>query len=97
MACGESRRAAFDANERAHLRALPAAPWEWGEWLPRKVGPNGHVQLERNYYSVPDGHVGHPVAARLGVDDGLDRRLFAFLGARACGGAVVDGFLSPMN
>ena len=65
MACGETRRAMFDANERAALQPLRADPWEWGEWLPRKVGPNGHVQVERNYYSVPDGHVGRPVAARL--------------------------------
>ena len=34
MACGESRRAIFEANERAHLQPLPANPWEWGEWLP---------------------------------------------------------------
>ena len=43
MACGESRRAIFEANERAGLQPLPANPWEWGEWTPRKVGPNGHV------------------------------------------------------
>ncbi len=82
MACGETRRAAFDANERAHLRSLPANPWEWGEWLPRKVGPNGHVQIERNYYSVPDGHVGRSVAARLG-----ERMVEVFLeegGERIC-------------
>ena len=47
MACGESRRAIFEANERDHLQPLPANPWEWGEWLPRKVGPNGHVRVER--------------------------------------------------
>ena len=28
MACGESRRAIFGANERAHLQPLPANPWE---------------------------------------------------------------------
>ena len=66
MACGESRRALFEANERAHLQPLPAHPWEWGEWLERKVGPNGHVRVERNYYSVPEGYKGHDVHARLG-------------------------------
>ena len=66
MACGESRRAFFEANERAHLQPLPANPWERGEWLPRKVGPNGHVRVERNHYSVPDGHVGRGVAVRAG-------------------------------
>ena len=66
MACGESRRAIFEASERAHLQPLPAHPWEWGEWLERKVGPNGHVRVERNYYSVPEGYKGHDVHARLG-------------------------------
>ena len=28
--CGESRRALFEANERAALAALPAHAWEWG-------------------------------------------------------------------
>ena len=37
-----------------------------GEWLPRKVGQNGHVRAERNYYSVSDGYVGRSVEARLG-------------------------------
>ena len=66
MASGETRRAVFEANERAVLQPLPANPWEWGEWLPRKVGPNGHVRAERNYYSVSDGYVGRSVEARLG-------------------------------
>ena len=66
MASGESRRALFEASERAHLQPLPATPWEWGEWLPRKVGPNGHVRVEGNHYSVPDGHVGRGVAVRAG-------------------------------
>ena len=66
MACGESRRAIFEANERDHLQPLPANPWEWGEWLPRKVGPNGHVRVERNHYSMPDGNIGRGVAVRAG-------------------------------
>ena len=66
MACGESRRAIFEANERTSLRPLPRNPWDWGEWVPRKVGPNGHVSLERNHYSVPDGNIGRAVAVRVG-------------------------------
>ena len=46
MACAESRRAIFEANERAYLQPLPADPWEWGEWLRRRVGPNDHVRVE---------------------------------------------------
>ena len=33
MASGESRRALFEANERATLTALPADPWEWPDHL----------------------------------------------------------------
>ena len=76
MASGEIRRAVFEANERAVLQPVPANPWEWGEWLSRKVGPNGHVRVERNHYSVPDGHIGRSVEARLGermVEVFLDR------------------------
>ena len=66
MASGETRRAVFEATERTTLQPLPAHPWEWGEWVERKVGPNGHVRVEHNHYSVPDGHIGRSVAARLG-------------------------------
>ena len=45
--CGESRRALFEANERAALAALPAHAWEWGEWVERKVGPNCHVRFDK--------------------------------------------------
>ncbi len=81
MASGESRRALFEANERARLQPLPANPWEWGEWLPRKVGPNGHVRVARNHCSVPDGHVGRGVEVRVG-----ERMIEVFLEA---GGARI--------
>ena len=63
---GESRRALFEANERAALTALPAHPWEWGEWVERKVGPNCHVRLEHNHYSVPERYIGRQVDVRAG-------------------------------
>ena len=66
MAGGESRRALFEASERAALDPLPAHPWEWGEWVSRKVGPNSHVAIERNYYSVPHDSIGQSVEARVG-------------------------------
>ena len=66
MASGQTRRAVFQATERTALLPLPANPWEWGEWIERKVGPNGHVRVEHNYYSVPAGHIGRSVAARVG-------------------------------
>ena len=49
--------------------------------------------------SVPAGVVAqrHRPRRAMPVDDGLNPRLFAFLGARDFGGGVVDGFMSPMN
>ncbi len=74
MATGESRREAFEARERAALSPLPEHPWEWGEWLDRKVAPNGHVAFERNHYSVPEGNIGRNVELRVG-----ERMLEVFL------------------
>ena len=64
--CGESRRALFEANERAALAALPAHPWEWGEWVERKVGPNCHIRFERNHYSAPERYISRQVDVRVG-------------------------------
>lgn len=65
MACGETRRALFEANERAALLALPKIPWEWGEWMKRKVARNCHISIDRNHYSVPVAHIGRDVEARI--------------------------------
>ena len=76
MACGESRRALFEANERALLKPLPRTPWEWGEWIERKVGPSCHVRIAYNHYSAPERHIGRKVHARVGertVELFLDR------------------------
>ena len=66
MACGETRRALFEANEGALLKPLPRNPWEWGEWIERKVGPNCHVRIDRNHYSAPERHIGRKIHARVG-------------------------------
>ena len=66
MACGETRRALFKANERALLKPLPRIPWEWGEWIERKVGPNCHVRIAHNHYSAPERHIGRKIHARVG-------------------------------
>ena len=66
MASGESRRALFEASERAALAALPADPWEWGEWVERKVGPNCHIRFEHNHYSAPERYIGRQVDVRAG-------------------------------
>lgn len=49
-----SRRTDFEENEKPFLRPLPSSPFECGTWLTgRRCGPNGHVQIDRNWYSVP--------------------------------------------
>ncbi|MDE2975744.1 MAG: Mu transposase C-terminal domain-containing protein, partial [Gemmatimonadota bacterium] len=63
--CGESRRALFEANERAALAALPARAWEWGEWIDRKVGQNCHVRFDKNHYSAPERYIGRQVDVRI--------------------------------
>ena len=60
------RRELFEVNERTALAALPAHPWEWGEWIERKVGPNCHVRFERNHYSAPERYIGRQVDVRAG-------------------------------
>ena len=59
-----SRRALFEAEEKAALRPLPAVAWECAETVERKVGPNYHVQFKNNHYSVPYHHVGARVRLR---------------------------------
>jgi transposase len=54
-----SRRALFEAVERAALKPLPAEPYVIGEWqIECKVNVDYHVVVDRHYfYSVPYGLV----------------------------------------
>ena len=56
------------------------------------VFDTGHEVGRTACWLYPSGH-----AVSHNVDDGLNPRLFAFLGARALGRDVADGFLSPVN
>lgn len=60
---GVSRAQRF-AEERPHLRALPASPFELSEWRSAKVHPDCHIQVEKNFYSIPFVYVGHTVRVR---------------------------------
>ena len=64
----ESRLERFEPAEREHLQALPARRWDYAERFDRKVGPNYHVALEKNHYSVPHGWIGHEVRLRISRD-----------------------------
>ena len=74
MASGETRRAVFEATERTALQALPANPWEWGEWVERKVPLNGHARVE-HYRRVPELVSELSRARDTGRHDRLMRRL----------------------
>ena len=63
---GKSRRALFEEQERAALRALPAEPYAWGTWLKRSLGNDYHVQLDSNFYSAPCRYSGQEVGVRVG-------------------------------
>jgi transposase len=53
------------AEERTHLSPLPSAPFEAATYLKRKVARDYHVDVQRQYYSVPYVHVGATVEVRL--------------------------------
>jgi hypothetical protein len=61
-----SRTSVFTAEERPLLKGLPATAYEISRWAyGRRVGRNGHVVWEKNFYSVPYTHVGAKVDLRL--------------------------------
>ncbi|TPV47581.1 IS21 family transposase [Pseudarthrobacter phenanthrenivorans] len=71
-----SRASVFAAEEQPLLTGLPAAAYEISRWVyGRRVGRNGHVVWERNYYSVPFAHIGTTVDLRI-----TDRVLQAYRG-----------------
>ena len=61
---GVSRAQRFE-EEKKHLKALPVSPFELSEWRAAKVHPDCHIQVEKNFYSVPFVYVGHNVRVRL--------------------------------
>ena len=52
-------------EERAQLQPLPTRRFEIATYLARKVARDYHVDVQRQYYSVPYQHVGSHVEVRL--------------------------------
>ncbi len=50
--------AAMFEEERPALQALPAEPFRYYRFGTRTVHPDGHVEVECAYYSVPPGRIG---------------------------------------
>jgi transposase len=61
---GVSRAQRFE-EEKKQLKALPPSAFEISEWRQAKVHPDCHVQVEKNFYSVPFVYVGQQVRVRL--------------------------------
>jgi transposase len=61
---GVSRSQRFE-EEQKQLKSLPPSPFELSEWRQAKVHPDCHIQVEKNFYSVPFLYVGQKVRVRL--------------------------------
>jgi transposase len=50
---GVSRRSKFDLGERERLLPLPGSAYSVGEWKTAKPHPDCHIQVGKNFYSIP--------------------------------------------
>ena len=62
---GVSRRDLFLELDRPALKPLPAEPYEYAEWRPRRVGRDYHVDIDGHYYSVPYRLIREQLDARI--------------------------------
>ncbi len=74
----DSRAIVFERDEKPLLVALPPVRFELAELRKAKAGPNYHVQVAKNFYSVPATLIGASLDVRLTahtveVFDGLNR------------------------
>lgn len=61
---GVSRLIRFE-EERKFLKPLPVSRFQLSEWRSAKVHPDCHIQVDKNFYSVPFHSVGQRVRVRL--------------------------------
>ena len=74
----DSRLVVFERDEKPLLVPLPPVAYELADLRTAKAGPNYHVQVERNFYSVPARLIGQSLDVRLTsrtveVFDGVER------------------------
>ncbi len=62
-----SRRSVFASVERATLRPLPTARYEFAEWRQAKVHIDYHIAVDGHFYSVPHALLKATVRVRLTV------------------------------
>jgi hypothetical protein len=63
-----SRKSAFEDEEKSHLQPLPQKRFTLSEWRVAKVQLNYHIQVDRQYYSVPYEYIQCEVEVRLTKD-----------------------------
>ena len=61
---GVSRAERFE-EEKKHLKPLVSTRFELSQWRGAKVHPDCHIQVEKNFYSVPFVYVGQQLRVRL--------------------------------
>lgn len=61
----DSRRIVFERDEKPLLMPMPATRFELADLRKAKAGPNYHVQVDRNFYSVPWQLIGSSLDVRL--------------------------------
>ena len=64
-----TRRSLYETLDKPALRPLPPQRYEFAEWRKARINLDYHVEVDRNYYSVPYQLVGETVDIRL--TDGL--------------------------
>ena len=60
-----SRRELFEQLDRPALQPLPPSRYELGVWSEPRVNIDYHIDVDKNYYSVPHELMGEVVEARL--------------------------------
>ncbi|HTX93389.1 MAG TPA: IS21 family transposase [Mycobacterium sp.] len=61
----DSRRIVFIRDEQPLLNPLPPVRFELADLRKAKAGPNYHIQVDRNFYSVPSALIGQSLDMRL--------------------------------
>jgi len=55
------------AEERAHLRPLPATPFQYGHWRKARVNIDYHIEVDKRLYSVPYALIRQQLEVRVGA------------------------------
>lgn len=62
---GTSRREKFAEGEKSKLHPLPDAAYSFGTWKVAKVHPDCHIQIGKNFYSIPHQERGKSLDVRI--------------------------------